>query len=59
LGPQIDTLKKELPQEVSELRARLQQADIHLNIAEMLSQLLAGFDMMLKHAVDVGVITGE
>ncbi len=59
LAPQIDKLKQELPKEVLSLRDILRKENMHLNIPEMLAQLLTGWDMLLQHAVWVGAISGE
>ena len=57
LSPQMPTLKQELPKEILRLRDMVREEGAHLNVAEMVAQLLVGWDMLLEHATNVGAIT--
>ena len=56
LSPRMPALKQELPKELLRLRNAVQQGNAHLNIAEMVAQLLMGWDMFLQHAAEAGAI---
>jgi len=57
LAPQINDLRKTLPQELIKQRKELRRSDGHLNVAEMSAQLIMGWKMFLRcafaiHAID-------
>ncbi|MCL5283108.1 MAG: DUF927 domain-containing protein [Armatimonadetes bacterium] len=56
LAPQIDNLKEELPQKMSEYRNRFGEYATHGRVAESAAKLMIGFSLFLRFAVECDAI---